>query len=376
MKKRMGVFVLYDRNGVIDQYIDYLVSSMRILFHKLVIVVNGYIQKKDLFRLKKYTQHIYIRKNKGFDAGAYKDVFLKYIPWEEWREYDEITLWNDTFFGPVYSLNDMWKRFESVETDFWGITRHSRGTYADETDMPSHIQAYFLTIRKRMLQSKEFLLFWEKMTDLGDVCNIIKEFEVSFTTYFEECGFKGKALMDLGSPLLEMKYNENPYFTYNLRLIRDKGIPFLKKKSLLFQTKGYEETIAAIEYMENKHLYDTSLIWDNIFRLSRESSFRSIFNYWKLENFYRSHKRIFIYGAGKYGQRMKSYFKYRKWFYVCFFVSREEDVQDGCVKYDFEMILPSDGIIMALNQKNLEEVLNQMMDKVSEEQLLLPERFL
>lgn len=371
--KRLGIIVIYDKFGKIDRYIDRMISATYQALHKLIIIINGSVQRESYFGLQKYSSSIFIRANQGFDAGAYRDIFLKYIPQQEWSAYDEVILMNDTFYGPIYPLENIWGIFEQIEADFWGITKHPNGLYPNGQEMPSHIQGYFFVIRKRMLCSKEFYKFWEEMPDLHDIYDVIKEFEVRFTTYFEECGFKGKALMDLGSPPLEIEYNKNPYFTYNLRLIRDKGIPFLKKKSLLFQTKGYEETIDAIEYMEKEKLYDTSLIWENIFRLCREKQFKSVFNYFELEKFYGSHERIFIYGAGKYGQRIKRYFEYRKWKYECFLVSRQEDVREGCVRYEDITFALTDGIIMALNQKNLEEVLDMVNDIFSAEQMFLPE---
>ncbi len=371
--KRLGVIAIYDKVGKIDTYIDYLISSMSKISHKLVVIINGSIQKEDYARIHNYASQIFIRENYGFDAGAYREFFLNYIPQKEWAAYDEVILMNDTFYGPIYSPESIWGIFKQDEADFWGMTRHPGGVYPGGQSMPSHIQGYFLVIGKKVLRSEEFLAFWKGLPDLYDIQDAIKEFEVRFTSYFEACGFTGKTLMDVGSPNLEIAYNENPYFAYNLYLIRDKKIPFLKKKSLFFQATGYVETIDAIEYIEKEKLYDTSLIWDNIFRLCREKQFQSVFDYDKLEKFYESHNRIFIYGAGKYGQRIRRYFEYRKWKYECFLVSRKEDEAEGCVRYCNITFEPSDGIIMALNQKNLEAVLNLVSDIFSTEQLLLPE---
>lgn len=372
--KRIGVMVVYDKSGRMDHYIDHLISAMDSILHKFVIIINGTIQEEDYVRLKNYSSQIFIRENKGFDAGAYKDAFLKYIPRSEWSAYDEVILMNDTFYGPICSIEGMCRIFDQLEVDFWGITKHPRGIYADGREVLPHIQGYFLAIRKKMLCSKEFLTFWEEMPALHNIYDVIREFEVRFTAYFEERGFKGKALMDLGSQPLEMEYNKNPYLTCNLQLIRDKKIPFLKKKSLLFQTIGYEETLDAIEYIEKEKLYDTSLIWENIFRLCKEKQFQSVFDYDKLEIFYKSHNRIFIYGAGKYGQRIRRYFEYRKWKYECFLVSREADITEGCVKYDTITFALSDGVIMALNEKNLDEVLKLVGKNIFVEQMILPER--
>ena len=39
--KRIGVFVLYDEDGIVDDFIEYLLLKMREVLNKLVIVVNG-----------------------------------------------------------------------------------------------------------------------------------------------------------------------------------------------------------------------------------------------------------------------------------------------------------------------------------------------
>ena len=38
--KRIGVFVLYDEDGIVDDFIEYLLLKMREVLNKLVIVVN------------------------------------------------------------------------------------------------------------------------------------------------------------------------------------------------------------------------------------------------------------------------------------------------------------------------------------------------
>lgn len=370
--KRLCIFVLYDKNGEIDSYIDHIVISMQNFVQKIILVINGCVEEVDRQRLQKHAV-IFVRANEGFDAGAYKDVLLKYIPRAEWSAYDEIILMNDTFYGPFYPMEELWKTSERLKADFWGITRHPDGLYSDGQDMPSHIQGYFLAIRKQMLHSEAFVTFWKEMPDLCNIYDTIKEFEVRFTTYFEGLGFVGKTLMEIGNPSLSVKYNENPYLTHSFCLIRNQGIPFLKKKALFFQAAGYEETIDAIEYIEKEQLYDTNLIWENIFRLCREKQFTAVFNYFELEKFYESHARIYIYGAGKYGKRIKRYFEYRNWEYECFLVSKEEDVIEGCTRYDTVMIEPTDGIIMALGNKNLDEVLRLVKNMISNDQMFLPE---
>lgn len=371
--KRLGIIVFFSINGKVDQYVDYLILSVQKLFHKFIFIVNGAIQDEDYVRLKEYVQYIVVRENEGYDAGAYKDAFLKYITKTELAEYDEVVLMNDTFYGPFYPLTDIWSKFNDEKVDFWGITRHPKGRFSDGTEMPSHVQGYFLVLKKRLIRSRAFQVFWENMPYPSNIQSAINEFEIRFTTYFEEIGFIGKSFMDVSDSLFKVEDNTNPYLYYNLWMIRDVGVPFLKKKSLFLQMPGYIQTIDSIEYIEKEKFYDTTMIWKNVFRLSKENQFKSVFNYYQLEKFYHYHNHIFIYGAGQYGRNLKRYFEYRKWTFVCFLVSREEDKKENCEKYDDIQVEASDGIILALGKKALKEVYPIVIHDLDISQILIPQ---
>ena len=99
--KRLGVFVFYDASGIVDPYVEYLLESMKNIIQKLIIIINGEIKDEEYNKLKKYSQDIFIRKNYGYDAGAYKDVFMQFLTRKEQIKWDEIILFNDTFYGPL-----------------------------------------------------------------------------------------------------------------------------------------------------------------------------------------------------------------------------------------------------------------------------------
>ena len=81
--RRLGIFVFYDASGIVDLYIQELLKSLLSELNKLVIVVNGKITNNCRQVLEKYSNNIFIRENKGFDAGAYKEFFLNFMPSED-----------------------------------------------------------------------------------------------------------------------------------------------------------------------------------------------------------------------------------------------------------------------------------------------------
>lgn len=370
--KRLGIFVFYDNEGIVDAHVEYLLGALKERLEKLVITVNGSVSDSSYRKLKKFSSQIFIRPNIGLDAGAYKDTFLDFLNEEEWLSYDEIVLCNDTFFGPITPLQDVWKKLENVEADFWGITRHPGGKFEDNTEFPGHIQTYFLVLRKSLIRSSCFKLFWENLSYPETHRQAVEEFEIDFTNYFAQRGLYGTTLMDVCDCDFALNYGINPYVYYNYELIKNFKIPFLKKKCLEFDSSCYLRTMDLLMYIDDKTNYDVKLINDHILRLYSNRNKTILFDYNEIENFYNSHNKIYVYGAGKIGAKIQKYFSYRKWNIEAILVSEVDGDDKNIRKYGTIAFQQSDGIIMALGRKNLREVLEKVSADFQSEDILLP----
>lgn len=120
---RRGIFVFYDANGIVDEYVEVLLKSMEEILTNLLIVINGEIKLDSLLKLGKYADRIFFRENKGYDGGAYKDVFLNFAKDDKWESWDEVILFNDTFYGPLFSWSEIFDKMSKVDVDFWGLSR-------------------------------------------------------------------------------------------------------------------------------------------------------------------------------------------------------------------------------------------------------------
>lgn len=364
--RRIGIYVFYDADGIVDNYIEYFLKRIYKNFKKILFVVNGKIQNESKRRIEKYISQIYFRENYGYDAGAYKDVFLNIIREEELKAYDELVLMNDTFFGPFYSFNKIWNKY-GEDVDFWGLSRYTGGK--GEGDFPTHIQSYFIAIRKKLFLDTSFMKFWNEMPYPDSFWMAVKEFEIKFTVYFEKKGFKWKSIIDEWVINEEVSENINPSLSYAYSLIKEVEFPILKKKALGIDSVNYIESLEAIKYLENNKLYDVKYIWESLYR----NTIKSAFNYKELESFYYSHSCIYIYGAGKFGKSVENYFQYRGWKFEGYLVSDlKKDIVENISIYDKSKIQESDGIILALGRKNLEEVIDGILTDLKEEQLFIP----
>lgn len=370
--ERLGIFVFYDKAGVLDSYAAYLLSAFSPLCQEIIIAVNGKIGQESLKRLESYSGHVLIRTNSGFDAGAYKDIFQAYGTWIQEKDFDEVILLNDTFYGPLYPLQEVLERFDEKTADFWGITRHPQGVWPDGKKFPEHIQSYFLAVKKRMLYSKVFWKFWKDMRYPADIREAIDEFEIKFTTCFTENGFIGKTLTDVEVADMPPEKGKSPYLYHSSRLIKEMRVPFLKRNSLSLANEGYVDALTALRYVEQNLDYNVGMIWENIFRLSQDGRFSQKINYLELEKFYGCHDRVFIYGQGRYGRNIAEYFQYRGWVNSGFLVSASQSGGRNGVSVFSEIRLnKEDGIIVAMGQKNFSEVYSEIMEKTHPSQVML-----
>ena len=61
--RRLGIFCFFDKEGIVDSYIDYLLEDLKKNLSRLIIVINGYVNCEGREIFEKYTQDIIIRNN-------------------------------------------------------------------------------------------------------------------------------------------------------------------------------------------------------------------------------------------------------------------------------------------------------------------------
>jgi rhamnosyltransferase len=117
------------------------------------------------------------RPNVGYDFLSYK-VGLESA---DLSAYDEVTICNDSYVGPLTDYAVIFDRMSSKQVDFWGLT---------ETDRVSHhVQSFFITFRPRVLASREFGVFWSEVVPLSSRYKVIRRYEVGLSRRLYAAGF-------------------------------------------------------------------------------------------------------------------------------------------------------------------------------------------
>lgn len=276
---RLGIFVFFDPQGIVDEYVVYLLRSLRPHFSRMIVVSNSALEQTAQARLLQHADDLFLRENQGLDAAAYKAGLVTYCGWDEAAKYDEVVLINDTFFGPIGSFDPMFSEMAKRDVDFWGMSAgyHSPDGW-DRVKyhyIPDHIQTFFVAFRKNMVCSEAFRSYWENYDDtMNDFISVVSQHEVVMTKYFQDRGFRWDIYAD--TQRYRFPYHSENFNLYHFHphtMIRDMKFPVLKKKTLnidipaQLRMQDLEASADALEYIHKETDYDTKLIWDNVLRL-------------------------------------------------------------------------------------------------------------
>lgn len=369
--KCLCIYVTYDSENIVDDYIGYMLQNLRKVVDYMVVVCNYSHVAYGLENLQPYADRIFYRENMGFDVGAYKDVLCQYLGWDVILTFDKLLLVNDSFFGPFYTFENLFSRMEKIDVDYWGMTSCPETELDDGYTYESHIQSYFLLLGNRILNSREFRTFWEDMTYPVSFTQAIITFEIGINKFLQELGFIGTTVMDQCPVPWKLDKNENPHILYPLELIRDAKIPVLKRKSLVLENKRFDDAIGALRFIKNECSYDISLIENHLRRTGKGANIMGI------DEFYASHPRIYIYGAGVYGKNIAEYFAYKEWTFEKFLVTDLTGQLENCIPFAEADIAKEDGIIIAIGDKKaFLEIVQVVRTRCGKDQIYNPDNII
>lgn len=271
---RVGVFLCYDPNGIIDDYIPYLLNDLKENLERLVVIVNGQLTPAGRASLESITTDVVVRDNKGFDFGAWQYGMIEYLGWDTVLRYDELVLLNDSCFGPLYPFAQMFTSMEGT-ADFWGLVQHGQIESVNPFNLcpygylPAHLQSSFLVIRSRMLHSRDFRDYWENLSLAKSYEEAVAKNECVFTKHFEDLGYCHDVLIDT-TDMDGKSPTAHAFFSPGQLLLR--GMPMLKVKAFaqslddLVNVHMGEDLSIGMNYIRQHTSYDESMIFRHILR--------------------------------------------------------------------------------------------------------------
>ncbi|MCL1877058.1 rhamnan synthesis F family protein [Candidatus Saccharibacteria bacterium] len=224
-------YVHFNKYNKVDDYVVYQLQQMKPIFDKVVLISNSKVAVDGKEKLNGLYDKFIQRKNTGFDFAAWRDGMSEF-GWDKLSKYDELTIMNDTCFGPVFSIRPIYEKFEkNKDVDFWGGTIRKfekHGMPIDGGSIPEHIQSYFMVFKKPVIESPAFQNFWKNVKDYKDVKEVIQSYETQLTGILNKAGYKYDAICTTTTVRCADELHLKPE-----NMIK-KRFPFIKKKAVRY----------------------------------------------------------------------------------------------------------------------------------------------
>lgn len=198
---RVLFYAHYNEFGRVDDYVAFQLQQIRPLFDTVVVISNSPLSQNDQDRLNPFCDRLMQRPNIGYDFAAWRDG-MNALGWDDLLKYDEVTVMNDTCFGPLFDFGEIYQEMQSRGPDYWGITTNIAltdlviGSDGKVVPTPAHLQSYYMTFNSRVVLSPAFGEFWRGVKDFTDAGDVIANYEIGLAHAFGGSGFEYAAYFD------------------------------------------------------------------------------------------------------------------------------------------------------------------------------------
>lgn len=215
-KKRLCLFAGFDAHSQIADYVIYYLKSLSQIAD---VCYWGDFEADDSekAKIKPYCKAIYCKKHGKYDFGSWQELIRK-IGRKEIESYDELILANDSCYGPLFDLSELFQVMDAQDSDFWGLSLVCRNHI--------HLQSYFMVLKQPVIQSDVFYDFFDHIKPEANYCDVCATYEDRFTYLLSKAGFKFSSYIDYTD------ISNHPYRDV-MAAIEDRHFPFLKVKFFL-----------------------------------------------------------------------------------------------------------------------------------------------
>lgn len=269
--KGLCLFAHYDRDGILDDHVVHYLEQLHGLGYEIILISTSENLRDDsIASALPFCRSIIVRENVGFDFSSWK-VGFDFVG--TLSTYDRLVLANDSVYGPVRDLRDVFARMESRNLDLWGIT--------DSYEFRYHLQSYFLVFSKTTFESRPFQRFWSKLPYHKFKISLVRECEIGLSERLLKAGFHLGALCEYAriksehprlvtqaEKISDVNKPANSSLALWRLLVEDYGCPFLKVMLLRDNPLGDKTLSSWPAVLEGAGDYDIGLIHLHVNRIA------------------------------------------------------------------------------------------------------------
>ena len=218
MARSVCFFSSYFTGNDIPLYVRiYLIELKKHVSEVILLCSNNSISEDSNVFLSDHNIALETLKNEGFDFGMWYKAFQKYPV----HEYESILLANDSCIL-ISELSTFFDWAKSTKSDCYGLL--------DSVEIKHHLQSYFMLLNKTAI--KELQKYFDQHGIIKDIQLLIDTYEVGFSHYLVQNGYKIQA------QYLSSDFRNEAY--YNAIPLVQKGMPLIKKKIIFLSYRRFE----------------------------------------------------------------------------------------------------------------------------------------
>lgn len=182
---RAVLYAHYDKDGIVDDHVLHALRAHEETSNCLIFISTAALDERQKQRAAQYADLVLVRENSGYDFMSWK-LGLRHL--DEPESYDEILFTNDSIYGPLSPLDEVYEHADKLDADLWGLCINHQ--------FSRHVQSYFFAFRASLIRSGVMREFWESVQPIEDKMTLVRTYEIGLTNFVEKRGYKIGAIFE------------------------------------------------------------------------------------------------------------------------------------------------------------------------------------
>lgn len=179
-RSTLCIFAHFDRDSIVDDYVIFYLRALDELGCETVFVSTAEeLGTAEIGKVIPFCRQFIVKRNVGYDFASWRTGFEAV---GELSAFDRLIIANDSVYGPLQDLREVFAEMDDRQPDFWGIT--------DSLRYGRHLQSYFIVFGRPVLQSSVFKEFWQQLPDYRSKHVVVIRGEVGLTRRLAAAGFR------------------------------------------------------------------------------------------------------------------------------------------------------------------------------------------
>ena len=182
---KVCVFVHWDGAGEVRDHVLHQLRGLVAAGLSVVFVTNaGRLRPAAVAAVQAICAGVIVRRNVGYDFGAWREGFEQLgLPRANTAM---VVIANDSVYGPLRSLNELFAAIDFGAADVWGATDSWQSRY--------HLQSYLMAFSPSVVGSETWTRFWAGVQPTWSKVWLIKLYEIGLTQSLLRAGFTCRAI--------------------------------------------------------------------------------------------------------------------------------------------------------------------------------------